>query len=257
MGDWYAVNFLSPFLMDAYRTLTEANPGTVGTVPLGNLAAIEPEGRRVRDSYHSSALPTESGRRALWFHKTDVTKSMLAETDVYIEPKASKRHLADRYWEQRGELLLPHQLRLNLARVSAVMLREPALGSRWTPCRPYDADISEALCLYLNSAPGILTLLGGRDNRVPSYPSFSLTTLRSLPVPDLGSLERESREYLTSWFNWLRNEELLPLPWMHEDPVRQQIDDAVTSALGLDPEWVANLRRELAQEPSIMDRRLE
>ena len=257
VGDWYAVNFLSPFLVDAYRTLTEANPGTVPAVPLRHLAEIGPEGRRVRDSYHHSALPSESGRRALWFHKTDITQSMLAETDVYIEPKVSKRHLADRYWEQRGELLLPHRLRLNLARVAAVMLPEPSLGSRWTPCRPHDPNIAKALCLYLNSTPGILTLLGGRDNKVPSYPSFSLDTLRSLSVPDFAALEPESRDYLTSWFDWLRDAELLPLPLMHEDPVRRQIDDAVTDALGLDPEWIATVRRELAREPAVMDRRRE
>ena len=46
LGDWYAVNFLSPFLMDAYRTLTEANPGAVPAVPLSHLAEIGPEGRR-------------------------------------------------------------------------------------------------------------------------------------------------------------------------------------------------------------------
>ena len=257
LGDWYAVNFLSPFLMDAYLTLTEANPGTVPAVSLGHLAQIGPAGQRIRDAYTRSTLPTESGRHALWFHNTDITKSMLAETDVYIEPKAPKRHLADRYWEQRADLLLPTRSRLNRMRVAAVMLPEPALGSSWTPCRPHDADIAKALCLYLNSTPGILTLLGRRDNKVPSYPSFSLDTLRSLPVPDLTSLEPDSRDYLKSWSNWLRHDELLPLPWMHDDPVRQQIDDAVSDALGLDPEWVANVRRELAQEPSVMDRRRE
>ena len=64
-----------------------------------------------------------------------------------------------------------------------------------------------------------------------------------------------SRDSLSSWFDWLQHEELLPLPHMHEDPVRQQIDDAVTNALGLEPEWVAIVRRELAHEPSVMDRR--
>ena len=257
LGDWYDVNFLSPFLMDAYRTLTEANPGTVPAVSLGDLAKIGPAGQRIRDAYTRSALPTESGRRALWFHNTDIMKSMLAETDVYIEPKEPKRHLADRYWEQRGDMLLPHRFRLNKVRVAAVMLPERAVGSIWTPCRLHDADIAKGLCLYLNSTPGILTLLGGRDNRVPSYPSFSLDTLRSLPVPDLASLDPESRDYLTCWFNWLGHQELLPLPRMHDDPVRQQIDDAVTAALGLDSEWVASVRRELAHEPSVMDRRRE
>ena len=78
-GDWSAVNFLSPFLVDTYRKLTETSPGVVPTVPLSNLAAIGPEGRRIRDTYETSDMPTPSGRRALWHHKTDVTRSMRAE----------------------------------------------------------------------------------------------------------------------------------------------------------------------------------
>ena len=137
------------------------------------------------------------------------------------------------------------------------MLPERVVGSIWTPCRPRDPEIAKVLCLYLNSTPGILTLLGGRDNKVPSYPQFSLDTLRSLQVPDFAALDPGSRDHLICWFDWLRHEELLPLPHMHEDPVRRQIDDAVTEALGLDPEWVATVRRELAREPSVMDRRRE
>ena len=254
-GDWLAVNFLSPFLVEAYRTLNETNPATVPTVPLSQLAEVGPAGQRIRDAYTHSDMPTPSGRRALWYHKTDITQSMRAETDVYIEPKTSKRHLADSYWEQRSQLLLPQRLRLNLARVAAVMLPEQAVGSIWTPCRPHDPDIAKALCLYLNSTPGLLSLLGARDNRVPSYPSFSMDTLRSLQVPDFAALGTTHRDLLASWFGWLQSETLQPFPLMHEDPVRRQIDDAVTKALGIDPEWVATVRRELAREPSVTDAR--
>ena len=201
-GDWFAVNFLSPFLVEAYRTLSERAPASVPMVPLSGLAGVGPEGRRIRDTYTHSEMPTQSGRRALWYHKSDVTQSMLAETDVYIEPKPSKRHLADKYWEQRGQMLLPHRLRLNVARVAGVMLPERAVGSIWTPCRPHDPDTAKALCLYLNSTPGLLSLLGARDNRVPSYPSFSLDTLRSLPVPNFTSLGAAERDLLS---NYLKN----------------------------------------------------
>ena len=109
-GDWSAVNFLSPFLMEAYRTLSEANPASVPNVPLSDLADIGPAGQRIRDAFTHSDMPTKLGRRALWHHKTDVTQSMRAETDVYIEPKSSRRHLADKYWEQRSQMLLPHRL---------------------------------------------------------------------------------------------------------------------------------------------------
>ena len=254
-GDWFAVNFLSPFLLEAYRTLSEASPGSIPTVPMSDLARIGPAGQRIRDAYTRSDMPTQSGRRALWFHKTDIRQSMRAETDVYIEPKKSKHHLADRYWEQRGQMLLPTQLRLNLARVASVMLSESAVGSRWTPCRPHDPEIARAVCLYLNSTPGLLSLLGARDNRVPSYPSFSLDTLRSMPIPDFAALAAAERDLLTSWFDWLQNETLQPFPQMHEDPVRRQIDEAVIKALDFDPDWVATMRRELAREPSVTDRR--
>ena len=150
-------------------------------------------------------------------------------------------------------MLLPHRLWLPLARVAAVMLPEQTVGSIWTPCRPHDPDIAKALCLYLNSTPGLLSLLGARDNRKPSYPSFSLDTLRSLPVPNFAALGATERDLLSSWFGWLQNETLQPFPRMHEDLVRRQIDDAVAKALGLDGEWVATMRRGLAREPSVTD----
>ena len=222
-------------------------------MPLSHLADVGPAGQRIRDAFTHSDMPTQSGRRALWYHKTDVTQSMHAETDVYIEPKESKRHLADSYWEQRSQLLLPHRLWLPLARASAVMLPERAVGSIWTPCRPHDPRINKALCLYLNSTPGLLSLLGARDNRKPSYPSFSLDTLRSLPTPNFTDLGDSELELLSSCFDRLQNETLQPFPQMPDDPVRQQIDDAVVHVLGLGTEWVATIRRELAREPSVTD----
>ena len=256
-GDWAAVNFLSPFLVEAYQGLSEDSPAGVATVPLSQITDIGPAGQRIRDAYTNSRMPTASGRRALWHHKTEIMQSMAAETDVYIEPKEAETEKAQRYWEGRSNLLLPTQLRLNLARVAAVMLPEAAVGSRWVPCRPKSHDISKALCLYLNSTPGLLSLLGERDNRVPSYPSFSLDTLRSVPVPDFNALSEEERDMLSGWFDWLQHETLLPFPLMTNDPVRAQIDDAVVKALALDAEWVVTIRRALAREPSVTNRRVE
>ena len=42
---------------------------------------------------------------------------------------------------------------------------------------------------------------------------------------------------------------------MDEDPVRRQIDDVVTKALGVDADWVAQIRRELTREPSVTNAR--
>ena len=255
-GDWSAVNFLSPWLVEASRRLAAGEQGAA-MCALSEIADVGPEGRRIRDSYRRSRLPTLSGRRALWYHKTDVTTAMRARADSYIEPKQGKERLADSYWEQRSALLLPHRLWLPLAHAGAVMLTERLLGSMWTPCRPHDGDANApaALCVWLNSSPGILALLGERDNRKPSYPQFSLDALRSVPVPDFRALGDGPRDALAAAFERLKDEPLAPFPMMDEDPVRLAIDEAVTEALGLDAEWVAGIRRELAREPSVTNRR--
>lgn len=248
-GDWYAVNFLSPWLVGEYRRFTDMPR-------LGEIASVGPDGRVARGTYRKHALPTNSGRRALWHHKTDVTVSMKAHTDVYIEPIAGKERTADKHWGSRGRLLLANKVRLNTARVSSVIVETPALGSLWVPCHPHEGGepMQFAICAWLNSSPGILAMLGGRDNHSLSRPAFSLDTLRSLPVP---AMSIKARDKMATAFERLGSQILQPLPRMAEDPVRVALDDAVAEALEMDREWVTQVRRALAHEPSVTNRQYD
>lgn len=225
--------------------------------PLAEVAELGGQGRSVPTAYTRSDIPTASGRRALWHHKTDVTRSMRAHADSFIEPKQSQRKMAEKYWSERSRLLVPEKLWLPLARVVAVMLDTPVVGARWVTCRPKTGGdaMAAGFCVYLNSSLGLLSLLGGRDNRKPSYPQFSIDTLAHVPFPDPEQVNREARDNLAATFEELKDEVLLPLPEMDRDPVRRALDDAVIGALDLDPEWVAEIRRALSEEPSITGRR--
>ena len=97
-------------------------------------------------------------------------------------------------------------------------------------------------------------ILRARDNRKPSYPQFSIDTMRQILIPNF-TVFPDAKEALAEMYERLKDATLLPFSMMNDDPVRRQIDDAVTEALGLDPEWVATIRRELAREPSITNRR--
>ena len=250
-GDWYAVNFLSPALTAAFRELRE---WTVPLAPIADAltrrADVGPEGRRIRDSYRRRDWPTEKGRRALWHNETNVTQSMRAQTDSYIDPIPGKEHLADRYWEQRGHTLLPRRLWLPLARVAAVALDKPTVGSSWIPLRADSRESEMAICVWLNSSIGILAMLAERDNRKPSYPQFSLDAMRGLRVPDFSG-NNKARNALAKAYGALKDETLLPFPRMADDPARRKLDDAVRDALSLDGEWVESVRSELAREPSV------
>lgn len=185
---------------------------------------------------------------------------MAAKWDTHIVAKPPKAHLAESYWHQRGTLMLPQRMRHNTVRTLCAKLDTPALGSLWAPCRfnigQFDSNVLEkALCVYLNSSIGILALLGNRTNKIPSYPHFSLDDLRKLVVPNFNAIGDTVITQLAAAYYAHAEDILLPLPELDADPARRALDDAVVSALGLDRETVAAIRRSLAMEPSVTGRR--
>ena len=257
-GDWGAVQFLSPYLCERFVELRDR--GLFQSVELGSIAAVGPEGRRIRDAFTRSEMPDAEGRVALWQHDTEVTQSMASTWDRHIVAKPPKAHLAEKYWEQRSRLLLPNRMRLNTVRTLCVHLDTLALGSSWSPCNFVTAEhnkdgVEKSICVYLNSSIGILALLGNRTNRVPSYPRFSIDDLRKLVVPDFEAIGSDAVVQLAAAYDTHAEDVLLPLPQMDADPVRRALDDAVVLALGLDGEMVGTVRRSLAMEPSVTGRR--
>ena len=257
-GTWGAVQFFSPYLCDRFAELVRGDLYPV--VAMDEIAKVGPLGRRIRDAFTRSTVPDSQGRVALWQHDTAVTQSMLAKPDTHIVSKLDKSHLADSYWDQRSRLLLPTHLRLNTIRVVTVRLETPVVSSLWVPCNvsgPSDAllEWEKALCAFLNSSIGVLTLLGDRTNKLPTRPNLSLDDLRSLTVPDFATIGQDSVQGLATAYDSLAEDVLLPLPQMYTDPVRCSLDDSVSLALGLDNELVGTVRRHLAAEPSITGRR--
>ena len=253
-GNWYAVNFSSPYLVENYHSLETS---ITNLCHLSEIANIGGQGRSVPTAYTRSNFPTYSGRRALWDHDTQVITTLFQKTRDYIEPKPSQQKMALGYWRDRSRLLVGDLFRLNTARVSAVWVEEPTIGGMWVACTPKSGGISseQALAIWLNSSIGLLARLGGRSNRIPQYPRFAIADIEATPVPDFRALGDGPRDALATAFGRLKDEPLAPFPQMDADPVRRAIDEAVTEALGLDPEWVAGIRRELAREPSITNKR--
>ena len=257
-GDWGAVQFLSPYLCNQFIELKEGRLFDV--VPLSSLADVGPEGRRVRDAFVKSSLPDAEAREALWHHNSEITQSMAAKPDTFITAKPANAHLAEKYWEQRSNLLLPLRLFLPTTRVISPRLNTPVVGSAWSPCRIDTSllrtvDLEKALSVYLNSSIGILAMLGDRSNRKPTYPNLSIDDLRKLAVVNIRALSADAVTLLAVAYDNYADKTLLALPQMESDPVRRALDDAICVALGLDAEFVSTIRRQLAAEPSVTGKR--
>ena len=257
-GNWGAVQFLAPDLCEKFVALTRNE--FFPSIALDAIADIGPDGRGTRGNFNRSDMPAAGGMFALWHHKTDVIQSMAAKPDTFVVAKAGKEQQARNLWEHRGRMMLVSRARLNTVRAFSVRLEERALGSLWVPCKltsPVVDEITDekAVCVYLNSSMGVFAWLGDRTNKIPSYPQFSIDDMRKLPMPDFAVIGQEAVTGLAAAYDRHANSVLLPLPQLNACPARAGLDAAVIAALGLDGELVANIRRQLAMEPSVTGQR--
>ena len=155
---------------------------------------------------------------------------------------------------------MPTHLRLTTARVTTTLLDVSVVGSLWVPCRIHiDQNLLEAvekaMCVFLNSSIGLLSLLGDRTNNVPAYPNLSLDDLRKLVVPDFNAIGEDAVSRLVVAYDRYAEDTLLPLQQMDSCEVRRGLDEAVVGALDMDGEFVGSVRRQLGSEPSVRGER--
>ena len=259
-GNWGAVQFLSPYLCESFISLQQGQ--FFKTRELGQLAEISPDGRGIRGSFRRSETPDSNAMIALWDHKTEYMRKMASSHDTYIIAKKGNEKQAKNLWSKRGSLLLAMRARLNTVKLVSVRLPHRALGSAWVPCKPSrepyvkDTDywveaVEKAICVYLNSSIGMLAILGNRSIRDLSYSQFSMDDLNKIPAPDFSAMEGQQLLDIAAAYDVLRDSIFLILAHMEECESRQALDRVVIDALGIAPEVVANIRRELSREPSI------
>ena len=229
-------------------------PNNPGLATLGEVANVEPEGRRIRAAFKKAKLRQSPDMRALWDHKTKRQNAMRTKPDSFLVAKKNQQDYALSLWQRRSHLLLANRMRLNLTQTPAVFADEPILGSSFVPVLPAENDrmrLCKAWCVWFNSTLGVISFLNVRQKNL-TYPSFSLDALRSLPVPhpdhcDISALEQAFEQHADT--------PLQPLPGIDTDPVRQALDDAVSRAIpelskGMDG-GIADLRRAVALEPTV------
>ena len=255
-GDWGAVQFLSPYLCDKFFELR--NGDLFQSTALGNIS--EWGSANIRGIFNRFTSFVEGGVPALWDHKTDVTQTMFAEPDAYIRAKQGKELIAGKLWDKRRRLMMPARVHLPTVRVFSVRLSQRTLGSAWVPCQPQIDDIADdmlekAFCAYFNSSIGILALLGNRSNKTLSYPQFSMTNIRSAPIPDFAVIGRDAVHILADAYDEMCERVLMPLPQMENDSVRIALDRAVCQSLSIQVDCAVEIRRHLVNEPSVTNKR--
>jgi hypothetical protein len=224
---------------------------------LADLGSLGPDVRDLYDGFKISKSPTIY--RAFLGRDAKTITRISDEANGYLtplsKPKAGRKHLrkVEDLWPLAGRLLIAERLRLNTQSIMALRVPKPVLSNVWWPFtfkkKLASAGREKALLIWLNSTLGVLMMLMDREETEGAWVKFKKPILANLMVPDFRTLAREGIARLSSAFDELSSEPLLPFAAMDQDRTRARIDSAISRALSLPDLDV--VREMLAREPVI------
>ena len=229
----------------------------VSLCPLGELGRIGPDRRRLIDGFDETASVT--AYPMVKGHDTSQRKSMTCSPDFYLSPLATPRGgqksgYGERLWTQASQLLIAERLWLESNRVVAMRSDRRVLSNTWWEVRVGSVTIEKTLAVWLNSSLGLLTIMAQRTSTRGGWVAMKKADLRELPILDTRCLTRSQLRRLSKLFDDMAEDEFESLPGMADCPARRRLDDGLSKILDL-PD-LDNLRRLLASEPVVSNRRL-
>ena len=263
-GEWTPVKFFSSRLVRISSKWFKE--GSLNLRSLGEVAKTGAPGRRIRETF---LLPheytAESERPGLWYNNqigpakngAPPKTTMRAETDCYLHPRPVERvaNAVNKYWAQRGRLLLPTRIDTAVLRLNAVVTDEAVVGSGWIPIQARNPvpEWEEAMCVYLNSTVGIFSTFYRTKPDKIVYPKMPMGGMKLISVP---ALTEEQAAVLAETYHQWKGETLQRFRNQENDEVRKSLDKAVCKVFGWDQDEVAVVRRTLAKEPAVTGKRV-
>lgn len=133
--------------------------------------------------------------------------------------------------EKAGYFLCPNRIRVDTAHVISILSQERLISNIFYAVKLKNENQSriKALCLWLNTTWGILTILASREETHGAFISLNMSHWRLLPVLDINSLTKEKVEALAALFDEFKDVELSRIPQQYGsdgivDMLRLQLD---------------------------------
>ncbi len=201
--------------------------------------------------------PTRAGHPAIWHHSHKRITSLGAVVNVRLRERADRDANAHSLMlAKAGRLHLARQLRHAPQRLAAVVTHEAMLGVRsWItllPKRPTRGK-EEALCLWLNSTPGLLLQILSSNRPYLGRSALPHEVARGLRVIDVDALSDAQAQAARQVCEDLHAKRLQGFAYIADDAVRRELDHRLFEEIlgySVGPE-LDSLARALNGEPTL------
>ena len=270
---WSQSTFCQGRLADAASELAESGTLRLGElvlpIPIANLSALcalGPYHMQIKNpnqglfEISETSDPTRAGHPALWHHRADRITTLKAKANARLRERQGRgRKAQSEMLARAGRLQLASDLGHAPQRVAAVITNEAMIGVRsWITLLPkkHKTGKEEALCLWLNSTPGLLLRIFCANRPYLGRSAVSHEAARTLPVLDVDALSREQRQAAVRLFQSLEHERLRGFAHLADDERRRELDHRLFGeVLGYEAvrelDWLA---RTLNREPTLTAR---
>lgn len=141
--------------------------------------------------------------------------------------------------EKAGQLIVPDRIRIDTAHVTAMLSAEPVLSNIFYSIRLKDESLGrmKAICLWLNTTWGILTMLASREETHGGFIRLKMSQWRLLPVLNIDSLSQKKMKALASVFDEFQDKDLGRIPEQYSKQgrrLRTHLDLAFLKVMGIE-----------------------
>ena len=215
--------------------------------PLGATWKLGPTGQAAQDSWKRAESGADANATLIYDSiSAGLRQSMAGEPEQWVVPGGRRAHLWERVSRGAGNVLLALRMDTVSGRLSAVRSNQPTFGFGWSPVQSSAGREGRGLCAWWNSTPARLLLLNRRSKKL-TYPKWSHSNLRSVPVPSRADLKGD----LADAFDAAKELTMLPMAQGDHCEARRTVDEAAAAVLQRHTDELTTWRKMLAAEPTV------
>ena len=203
---------------------------------LNNLiATIGIDAHQFSDNFKKVSGEVPGSKKCIYGGSEDIRITMGISPNAFVLPNNDGERL---FQEKAGRLLIPDRIWIDTAHIISMLSNDRVLSNIFYALRLKDEDEAKlkALCLWLNTTWGILTILANKQETRGGWIRLKMGQWRLLPVLDVTKLSNQETENLAEIFEKFKSKDLGRIPQQYRpesNQLRKELDKDFLESIGV------------------------